>query len=144
MLFTKWKFGFLCKATKIITISKSRLVKTPTSSPIQVGKSISASWKLNSAAAVTLLSMAGWWAVPANSKLFWITQIQMSDESRKRIPAPSHDPSVKSVAGREGARDRWANCRLLWKRTPLLSISSYTPYSHCKRRSFGLKAVMRK
>ena len=87
-------FGLLCKPTKIITISKFRLVKTPISLPIQVGKNISASWKLNSAAAVTLLSMAGWWAVPANSKLFWTAQIQISDESRERIPALSHSPSV--------------------------------------------------
>ena len=144
VFFNNQRYEFLCKPTNFWELSKKIVCKTPISLPIHIGRYFSASWKLNSAAAVTLLSMAGWWAVPANSKLFWITQIQMSDESRKRIPAPSHDPSVKSVAGREGARDRWANCRLLWKRTPLLSISSYTPYSQCKRRSFVLKAVMRK
>ena len=94
VLFTKWKNEFLCKPTKIITISKFRVVKTPISLPIHIGRYFSASWKLNIAAAVTLLSMAGWWAVPANSKLFWIAQIQISDESRERIPALSHSPSV--------------------------------------------------
>ena len=46
VFFLNSMFGLLCKPTKIITVLKFRLAKTPTSYPIQVGKLLNSILKI--------------------------------------------------------------------------------------------------